>query len=110
MSINRARMLRHNQTEAEKRLWTAIRRQALGHRFRRQHPIGPYVVDFVCLERKFVVEIDGGQHAGSESDAVRDEWLKTNGYDVRRFWNNEVIDNLEGVLLTICSALEGKCE
>lgn len=88
-------------TFAEIKLWQAIRRRALGVKFRRQHPIGPYVVDFACLERALIVEVDGGQHAGSASDARRDHWLEGMGFRIVRFWNHEVLANLEGVLTAL---------
>lgn len=94
-----ARHLRRNATDAERRLWAAIRRSALaGHRFRRQHPIGPYVADVVCLEKAVVVEIDGGQHAEFGHDAARDAWLAAQGYRVVRFWNNDVLCRTQDVL------------
>ncbi len=76
-----------------------------GFKFRRQHPIGRYVVDFVNLEKKVVVELDGGQHALDPGDKIRDEWLRTEGYKVLRFWDNQVFSNLEGVLENIRDAL-----
>ena len=100
----RARQLRHNSTDAERHLWRRLRlRQADGLKFRRQYPIGRFIVDFVCIERGLVVEIDGGQH-GSEQviyDAERDAWLQTKGYQVLRFWNNEVLLEVESVLEVI---------
>jgi len=94
-------------TEAERLLWRALRdRQLAGFKFRRQHPVRPYVVDFVCIERKLVVEIDGGQHAQQVAkDAVRTTVIQAKGYRVIRFWNNEVLENLEGVLQSILAAL-----
>ncbi|WP_416898320.1 MAG: endonuclease domain-containing protein [Minwuia sp.] len=108
-AIGRARKLRGNATDAERRLWRQLRnRQRSGVRFRRQHPIGPYIADFCCLEAKLVIELDGGQHA---AQAVRDEartrWLASVGYRVIRFWNNQVNENLEGVISEIDSALDG---
>ena len=102
-----ARRLRENPTEAEKRLWDALRhRQIDSHRFRRQHPLGAYVVDFVCLAEKLVVEVDGGQHAvDQERDEARTIWLQSRGYRVLRFWNNEVLENTEGVAEAIRIAL-----
>jgi very-short-patch-repair endonuclease len=97
--------LRATPTDAERRLWLQLRRkQRGGSRFRRQHPLGRYVVDFLCAEAKLIIEIDGGQHA-TESD-TRQRWLEGRGYRVIRFWNNEVLENMEGVLLAIESALE----
>jgi very-short-patch-repair endonuclease len=75
-----------------------------GFKFVRQEPIGPYVVDFVCREKRLVVEVDGGQHAASRRDAARDRWLVEHRYRVLRFWNNEVLGNIEGVWETIFAA------
>jgi very-short-patch-repair endonuclease len=101
-----ARRLRKIPTDAEIRLWSRLRRKQLkGFRFRRQHPMGGYVLDFFCPEANLVVEVDGGQHAESEHDAVRTEWLEERGYRVIRFWNNDVLTNTEGVLLAILEAL-----
>ena len=108
MSTSRARELRRNQTRAEARLWSALRnRQVAGLKFRRQVPLGPYVVDFFCLSASLVVEVDGGQHGapdGRSQDARRTCWLEAQGYRVMRFWNNEVLENLEGVLALILEA------
>jgi very-short-patch-repair endonuclease len=76
-----------------------------GFKFVRQEPIGRYTVDFVCRERRLVIEVDGGQHATDARDAERDRWLVDQGYRVLRFWNNDVLDNLPGVLETIAAAL-----
>ncbi|MDK1021960.1 MAG: endonuclease domain-containing protein [Candidatus Hydrogenedentes bacterium] len=105
---NIARMLRRRSTKAETMLWEKVRnRQLDGVKFRRQQPIGPYVVDFVNFERKVVVELDGGQHAlNSEADKSRDAWLGAEGFTVLRFWNNEVIENLDGVLGAIQDTLK----
>ena len=85
----RARQLRANSTKAELRLWRRLRSRALnGHKFVRQEPIGPYVVDFVCREQRLVIEVDGGQHATDKRDAVRDRWLADHRYRIMRFWNN----------------------
>ena len=104
----RARSLRSNPTEAERRLWRGLRQKQLdGHRFRRQHPIGPYVVDFICLDAKLVIEVDGGQHASQkDEDSERTEWLAERGYRVIRFWNSDVLSNIEGVIETIRRALQ----
>jgi len=109
MANARARHLRKLPTEIENRLWYFLRRRQLGgHRFRRQHPIGPYIVDFICLERHLVVEVDGGQHAERQDhDTARDVWLGQHGYRVLRFWNIDVIENCEGVLDTVLDALGG---
>jgi very-short-patch-repair endonuclease len=98
----RAKSLRKNQTEAEQALWRHVRSKGLsGLKFRRQQPIGVYIVDFVCLEKKLIIEVDGGQHANSEEDRRRDAWLQSEGYAVLRFWNNEVLGNMEGVMEVI---------
>ena len=109
MTTTRARQLRSNPTDAEICLWSKLRRKQLeGFRFRRQAPIGPYYVDFVCLEKKLILEIDGGQHAvRQDSDAKRTRWLESEGYRVIRFWNNEALGNLDGVLESIRRALVG---
>jgi very-short-patch-repair endonuclease len=100
----RARELRRTMTDAQRRLWRHLRRHFLGVHFRRQVPIGPYIVDFACLGQRLVVEVDGGQHLASAEDKVRDRWLRERGYRVLRFWNHEVLKNTEGVLLAIASA------
>ena len=99
--------LRTNSTDAEKRLWRALRnRQLAGSKFRRQHPIPPYIVDFVCLEARLIVELDGGQHAEAlPYDAARTTYLERLGYKVLRSWNNEVLGNTEMVLEAILSEL-----
>jgi very-short-patch-repair endonuclease len=96
----RARRLRSNPTEVEKRLWMRNRkRQLFDHRFRRQVPIGPYIVDFACVERSLIVEVDGGQHSWrADKDLQRTAWLEAHGWHVVRFWNNEVMENIDGVL------------
>jgi very-short-patch-repair endonuclease len=106
--IRIARRLRVNQTDAETVLWNRIRnRQVDGYKFVRQEPIGNYVCDFVCRERLVVIEVDGGQHNESTADAIRDHRLAEDGYRVLRFWNNDVLSNLEGVLATIQTKLAG---
>jgi very-short-patch-repair endonuclease len=108
MDANRARSLRKAMTEAEKKLWWMLRgRQLDGWKFRRQHPVGPYVADFACVERRLIVEADGGQHAGSQSDVQRTAWLEGQGWRVIRFWNNDILGNMEGVMGEILSALNG---
>src|SRR5216684_1962760 len=99
MASPRARQLRSNPTEAERRLWAKLRlKQVGGHRFRRQVPVGPYIVDFVCLTRRLIIEVDGGQHGDrAEQDRARTAWLERQGFRVRRFWNDEVLGNIEGV-------------
>lgn len=99
--------LRQNQTKAEVRIWRHLKNRALaGFKFRRQCPIGPYIVDFVCLEKMIVIEIDGGQHAEqTHRDARRSQYLKSRGFEVLRFWNNEVLANTDSVLSVILTTL-----
>lgn len=93
-----ARGLRQNQTDAEKVFWNHVKAKRLeGYKFRRQHPIGQYITDFACLECMLIVEIDGGQHT-EEKDRQRTQTLQQKGFHVLRFWNNEIFDNIEGVL------------
>ena len=100
------RKLRGTQTDAERKLWFALRDRRLGgFKFVRQEAVGPFIVDFICRERKLVIEVDGGQHAESAKDAARDAQLAREGYRVMRFWNNDVLANREGVLVTILDAL-----
>ena len=107
VKTGRARRLRRDSTDAELKLWNRLRSRAVnGWKFVRQEPIGPYIVDFVCRELHLVIEVDGGQHATDPRDAVRDEWLKGQGYDVLRFWNHDVLGNVDGVLEVIAQALE----
>jgi len=96
-----SRKLRNNPTEAEKKLWYFLRNKNLGYKFRRQQPIGPYFPDFVCLDKLLIIELDGGQHYGSAEDKVRDNYFKKEGFTVLRFWNNEVMENIDGVLTKI---------
>src|SRR5262249_13088425 len=96
---NMARRLRRNATIAEQRLSYRLRSRSLyGLKFVRQEPIGSYIVDFVCREQRLIIEVDGAQHADSERDLVRDQWLRDHKYRILRFWNNDVIQNTEGVL------------
>ena len=100
-SAVKARTLRKRFTDAELKLWRHLRgRQIGGEKFRRQHPLGRYVVDFVCLEKKLVVEVDGGQHAASEYDKERTIWLESEGFRVIQFWNNEVLGDI-GIVLEV---------
>jgi len=105
--IKKARKLRKNMTEAEQALWNRIRdRQLSGNKFRKQAPIHRFVVDFVCFEKKLILEIDGSQHKGQiEYDKERTAWLMSQGFTVLRFWNNDVLQNMEGVIQRISSCL-----
>ena len=107
--ICRARQLRRNLTDAERALWQVLRnRQVSGYRFRRQAPIGPYVVDFVCFEIRLVIEVDGGQHIErADYDEGRTAWLEGAGFRVIRFWNNEVLLERESVRDAIFLAVRG---
>jgi primosomal protein N' (replication factor Y) len=100
-----ARGLRHNMTAAEQLLWKELRKYRLGRRFRRQFPIPPYIVDFACVEKRLIVEADGGQHARPGDHDLRDSELSRQGWRVLRFWNNEILANREGVLRTIVETL-----
>lgn len=107
MSRERAKALRRDPTEAERALWNHLRmRQLEGHKFRRQQPLGRYIVDFACLEKRLVVELDGGQHSEQVgSDTARTAWLETQGFRVLRFWNNDVLSEIEAVKEAIKEAL-----
>jgi len=111
-ATQRARALRARQTLAEGLLWRRLAAKRLeGLKFKRQQPIGPYVVDFVCFERSLIIEVDGSQHAFERSaaqDRERTSWLQANGYAVLRFWNNDVTQNLEGVIEVIVDAANPK--
>lgn len=105
----RARRLRRDMTLAERKLWHCLRgRQLEGAYFRRQTPIGSYIVDFVCKKRKLIIEVDGGQHFKPEAvklDAIRTRFFQNQGFRILRFSNNDVLSNLEGVYVTIQSAI-----
>jgi len=103
MTLSKTKTLRSNQTEAEKRLWKELRaKRYQGLKFRRQVAIGLYIADFVCHEKKLVIEVDGGQHANQvAADNQRTKFFEKDGYKVLRFWNNEVLENLEGVMKVI---------
>jgi very-short-patch-repair endonuclease len=102
--------LRKNATDAEKLLWKRLRsRQIADAKFRRQATVGPYIADFLCTEHRLIVEADGGQHS-PEADATRTDWLTSRGYRVLRFWNNDVLGNIDGVLEAILIALQEERE
>ena len=106
-NIQFAKVLRTNQTDAELKVWQALRAgRLMNYKFKRQVPIADFIVDFVCFEQKLIVEIDGGQHMNSAKDFARDSKLKAFGFCVLRFWNCEVIDNFEGVLTVILQHLQ----
>jgi len=96
-----ARILRKNMTTAEELLWRKLRGDQLGVRFRRQHPIVTYIVDFVSPATKLIIEVDGGQHFGDDQDELRDAWLAEKGFKGLRFWNSDVAENIEGVVEAI---------
>lgn len=99
-SVETARKLRRELTGPERKLWAKLRNNQLhGLKFRRQVPLGPYIADFLCFEAKLIVEVDGFQHASTtDADEQRTQWLADKGYRVLRFWNNDVLDELDGVL------------
>lgn len=102
-----AQTLRRDMTKAEKTLWSHMRGSQLGrYKFVRQFPIGNAVADFACRRVKLVIELDGGHHADSETDKARTKMMEAHGYQVIRFWNNEVLDNIEGVLQSILQELQ----
>ena len=100
-----AKALRKQTTDAEQLIWRHLRaKRFAGLKFKRQEPIGNYIVDFVCFERRIIIELDGGQHAlpaEMQKDSQRDQWFEAQGYTVLRFWDNEVLTNTEGVLEVI---------
>ena len=101
--------LRKEPTPAERKLWAVIRNDQLGVNFRRQHAIGNYIPDFVCIEKKLIIELDGSQHLEQEEyDKERTKYLESKDYKVIRFWNNEVMNNIEGVILAIIYAMENE--
>jgi very-short-patch-repair endonuclease len=103
----KARQLRLSSTDAERRMWSALRdRRLMRYKFRRQHPIGDYIVDFACTRHALVIELDGGQHADSAADAHRTAWLESQGWRVIRFWNHDVLTNTDGVVEAILRALQ----
>ncbi len=104
---HQAIQLRKKSTPAERKLWSRIRDDQLGVTFRRQHAIGKYIPDFVCIEKKLIIELDGSQHLEQrEYDQERTKYLNALGYKVIRFWNKDVMKNLDGVILAILHAME----
>jgi len=107
MGLAQAKTLRKQMTDAERRLWYLLRvHRFASYKFKRQAPIGPYIADFVCFDRRLILEVDGEQHADNDADARRDEWFSREGFEVLRFWNNDVLRNTNGVLEVILSALQ----
>ena len=105
-TLFRAKHLRREMTDAERKLWTTLRGSKLaGAKFRRQQPIGPFVADFVCQEQRLIIKADGGQHADSSGDHRRTAFLESKGYRVLRFWNNDILTNLDGVAEVIATTL-----
>ena len=101
------RSLRRNMTDAERALWGRLRScQVKGYKFRRQHPFSDFILDFVCLEAKLAVEVDGGQHNDSAKDALRDQAMFNAGFRVMRFWNNHVLNELDAVVEAIWLEIE----
>ena len=108
MDTKNARLLRKNLTDAERRLWQKLKRRQIANvKFRRQQPIGSFIVDFVCFEPRVIVEVDGGQHAEKVADDERrTRWLEAQGYRVLRFWNNDVLANVGEVTQVIFDTVE----
>jgi len=105
-AVLRARQLRRDSTATEKKLWDALREKLPQFKWRRQMPVGPYFADIACFAERLIVELDGGQHAEAiEYDQARTDFLKRRGYRVIRFWNNDVAENVEGVVASIVDAL-----
>lgn len=107
MANQKARKLRQSSTDVERRMWSALRdRRLMRYKFRRQHPIGPYIADFACTRHQVVIELDGSQHVGSTADMRRTAWLESQGWRVIRFWDNDVLSNTSGVIEAILRALQ----
>jgi very-short-patch-repair endonuclease len=105
-TLLKAKRLRRDMTDAERKLWSVLRNAQLkGAKFRRQQPIGPFIADFVCQEHRLILEADGGQHANSDADARRTGFLRSKGYRVLRFWNTDILGNIDGVTAAIAVAL-----
>ena len=101
-----SRTLRNNLTDAERAIWRNLRHKNIGgYKFRRQQIIGNYIVDFICFEQKLIIEIDGGQH-NENIDRIRTKFLENEGYKILRFWNNDVLKNIDGVMRNINSVLQ----
>src|SRR5829696_8521290 len=105
MSLTHAKRLRVRMTDAERRLWYRVRAHRFGAKFKRQVPLGRFVVDFVCFDHKIIIEVDGGQPNENPSDILRDQWLRSQGFQVLRFWNNDVLKNTDVVLGEVLKTL-----
>jgi very-short-patch-repair endonuclease len=104
--IKRARFMRANPTDAERKIWYLLRHRRLGERWRRQEIIDDaYIVDFMCFEHRLIIEADGSQHSDSKSDETRDAYLKAQGFTVLRFWNSDILANIEGVGEAVLDAI-----
>jgi len=102
----RAKKLRKQSTDTERHLWYYLRANQLGYKFKRQAPIGKYIVDFVCFEKRIIVELDGGQHLiNQQYDMERTAWLEERGFNVLRFWNNQILQQTDAVLEVLLQAL-----
>ena len=109
--MRNARKLRANMTDSERELWSRLRGEQMGVKFRRQHPLGNYVVDFACLSPKLIIELDGSQHADQMAyDAQRDAFFREQGFAVLRFGSNEPVLNIEGVLTVIADEVAASCQ
>jgi very-short-patch-repair endonuclease len=107
LTQSRARRLRRQLTDAERRLWKYLRRDISGYHFRRQVPVGPFIADFACLNPAIVIELDGGQHALQKTyDSKRDEFLRSRGFRVLRFWDNDVLTQTDSVLEVIVREMD----
>jgi len=106
--LERSRELRSNQAPAENLIWNRLKNRHLGgNKFRRQFVIEPYIVDFICFDSNLIIELDGGQHMDAiDYDRKRDAFLRSKNYTIVRYWNNEVFDNIEGVLENILNNLK----
>ncbi len=100
-----AKANRNNPTDAEMKLWQMLKQNKMGYKFRRQHRVGNYIVDFICIEKGLIIECDGGQHS-QEVDKERTSFLTTKGYKILRFWNIDIFKNIEGVWLEIAKVLK----
>ncbi len=106
-TMRRAKELRKEMTPAEHKLWSALQGKQLGVKFRRQHAIGPYITDFCCIKEKLIIEVDGSQHLDqADYDEERTAYFQSRGYRVLRFWNNQVTNDLNGVIVAIQEILD----